>query len=137
MLNLRGVKESVQILMPVFLLFLLTHLVLIVGSIAMHLPAAGAVAEGSRQRGPAEPSPTRPSACSACWPFCCTPIRSGAGTYTGLEAVSNSMPVMREPRVATAKRTMLYMAVSLAFTAGGLIIAYLLLDIRAPRTTRR
>jgi hypothetical protein len=54
----------------------------------------------------------------------------GAGTYTGLEAVSNSMPVMREPRVATAKRTMVYMAFSLSLTAGGLILAYLLLDIR-------
>ena len=30
-LNLRGVKESVQILLPIFLLFLVTHLVLIVG----------------------------------------------------------------------------------------------------------
>ena len=30
----------------------------------------------------------------------------GSGTYTGLEAVSNSMPVMGEPRVATAQRTM-------------------------------
>ena len=57
----------------------------------------------------------------------------GAGTYTGIEAVSNSMPVMREPRVATAKRTMVYMALSLAFTAGGLIVAYLLLDIQAER----
>jgi hypothetical protein len=47
-----------------------------------------------------------------------------------LEAVSNSMPVMREPRVATARRTMRYMAFSLAFTAGGLIIAYLLLGIK-------
>ena len=55
----------------------------------------------------------------------------GAGTYTGLEAVSNSMPVLREPRVATAQRTMRYMAWSLAFTAGGLIVAYLLLGIRA------
>ena len=54
----------------------------------------------------------------------------GAGTYTGIEAVSNSMPVMREPRVATAKRTMTYMAFSLAITAGGLMIAYLLLDVR-------
>ena len=34
----------------------------------------------------------------------------GAGTYTGIEAVCNSMAVMREPRVATAQRTMLYMA---------------------------
>jgi hypothetical protein len=36
---------------------------------------------------------------------------------------------MREPRVATAKRTMVYMALSLAFTAGGLMVAYLLLGI--------
>ena len=54
----------------------------------------------------------------------------GAGTYTGIEAVSNSMPVMREPRVATGKRTMRYMAFSLAITAGGLMVAYLLLDLR-------
>ena len=53
----------------------------------------------------------------------------GAGTYTGIEAVSNSMPVMREPRVATAQRTMLYMAMSLALTAGGLMLAYLLLEL--------
>ena len=54
----------------------------------------------------------------------------GAGTYTGIEAVSNSMTVMREPRVATGQRTMLYMAVSLAVTAGGLLVAYLLLHIQ-------
>ena len=81
--------------------------------------------------------PTRTSACSACLGCCCRPILLGAGTYTGIEAVSNSMPVMREPRVATAKRTMRYMAFSLAFTAGGLIVAYLLLGIRAQRATRR
>ena len=43
----------------------------------------------------------------------------GGGTYTGIEAVSNGLPIMREPRVQTAKRTMVYMAISLAFTAGG------------------
>src|SRR5262245_64746369 len=56
----------------------------------------------------------------------------GAGTYTGIEAVSNSMPVMREPRVATAQRTMTYMAASLALTAGGLMLAYLLLRLTLP-----
>jgi hypothetical protein len=30
----------------------------------------------------------------------------GGGTYTGIEAVSNSVALMREPRVATAKKTM-------------------------------
>ena len=43
----------------------------------------------------------------------------GGGTYTGMEAVSNGLAIMREPRVHTARRTMIYMAVSLAFTAGG------------------
>jgi hypothetical protein len=50
----------------------------------------------------------------------------GAGTYTGIEAVSNGLPILREPRVATGKRTMMYMGVSLALTVGGLLVAYLL-----------
>jgi hypothetical protein len=37
--------------------------------------------------------------------------------------------VMREPRVATAQRTMIYMAISLAVTAGGLMVAYLLFEL--------
>ncbi|HEX5105530.1 MAG TPA: hypothetical protein VFV87_17045, partial [Pirellulaceae bacterium] len=53
----------------------------------------------------------------------------GAGTYTGIEAVSNSMAVMREPRVATAQRTMFYMAVSLAVMAGGLMLAYMFFEL--------
>jgi hypothetical protein len=50
----------------------------------------------------------------------------GAGTYTGIEAVANAVPIMREPKAQTAKTTMLYMAVSLAVTAGGILLAYLL-----------
>ncbi len=33
----------------------------------------------------------------------------GAGTYTGIEAVSNGLNALREPRVQTGKRTMVYM----------------------------
>jgi hypothetical protein len=53
----------------------------------------------------------------------------GAGTYTGIEAVSNGLPILREPRNVTGKRTMLYMALSLAFIAGGILIGYLLLGV--------
>jgi branched-subunit amino acid transport protein AzlD len=53
----------------------------------------------------------------------------GGGTYTGIEAVSNGLQIMREPRVQTGKRTMRYMAVSLAVTASGIILCYLLLDV--------
>ena len=43
-LNLRGVKESVKILMPIFVLFLITHAILILGSIGLHIGSAGDVA---------------------------------------------------------------------------------------------
>lgn len=130
-LNLRGVKESVIFLMPIFLLFLATHAVLIVGALGMHVGEAGAKAgeiAGSIHREATNPE-------FGVWAMLLLFLRAysmGSGTYTGIEAVSNSMPVMREPRVATAKRTMIYMAASLALTAGGLVMAYLLLDIRPP-----
>src|SRR5207247_2897976 len=50
----------------------------------------------------------------------------GGGTYTGIEAVSNGVVMLREPRVRTGKRTMALMATSLAFTAGGIMFGYLL-----------
>jgi hypothetical protein len=50
----------------------------------------------------------------------------GGGTYTGIEAVSNGLQILREPKVATGKRTMFLMATSLAFTAGGILVCYLL-----------
>src|SRR5262245_23572395 len=50
----------------------------------------------------------------------------GGGTFTGIEAVSNSTDILREPRVETGKRTMFLMACSLAFTAGGILLCYLL-----------
>ena len=54
----------------------------------------------------------------------------GAGTYTGIEAVSNGLPILREPRVETGKRTMTYMGVSLAVTVFGLLLAYLLYAVK-------
>jgi hypothetical protein len=54
----------------------------------------------------------------------------GAGTYTGIEAVSNGLPILREPRVRTGRRTMVYMGVSLALTVAGLLVAYQLYDVQ-------
>jgi len=53
----------------------------------------------------------------------------GAGTYTGIEAISNGLQIMREPRVLTGKRTMLALSISLAFTAGGILLCYLLFGV--------
>src|SRR5262249_3957934 len=53
----------------------------------------------------------------------------GGSSYTGIEAVSNGLAMMREPRVKTRGRTMVLMATSLALTAGGILLAFLLMHI--------
>jgi amino acid transporter len=127
-LNLRGVKESITILMPIFITFLITHALMITGALGLHLGEFGTLATDIRDHMSADV--TSPD---YGWIFVIglflKAYSLGAGTYTGIEAVSNSMAVMREPRVATAQRTMIYMSVSLAITAGGLMVAYLLFEL--------
>jgi amino acid transporter len=122
-LNIRGVRESVITLMPVFVLFLATHLLLIGGGILGHLPEApGTVTRVSQ--GFAQGTTT-----VGIWGLLLVFVRAyslGGGTYTGIEAISNGLPIMREPKVETGKRTMVYMGSSLAFTASGLLLCYLL-----------
>jgi hypothetical protein len=127
-LNLRGIKESINFLMPIFLTFLVTHAIMIFGVLAMHVGDFGKLATDVQEHMTADVR-----AADMGWFFVISLFLKayslGAGTYTGIEAVSNSMAVMREPRVATGKRTMVYMAVSLAVTAGGLMLAYLLFEL--------
>jgi amino acid transporter len=130
-LNLRGVKESVTILMPIFMTFLVTHAILIAGAILLHLGAVGAVAADVVSEVNADIANPEMGLLGTLG-LLLYAYSLGAGTYTGIEAVSNSMPVMREPKVATAQRTMIYMAASLALTAGGLMLAYLLLKLTLP-----
>ncbi len=126
-LNLRGMKEVIKVLLPIFLGFVITHAFLIiygVGAHADHLPQlipATLEETGSlaRQLGWAQVAALMLLAYS-----------QGGGTYTGLEAVSNNVNVLAEPRVRTGKLTMFYMALSLAFTAGGIILLYLLWDAK-------
>ena len=133
-LNLRGVKESVTILMPIFLIFLFTHAILIAGAIGLHLGALGAVAADVANEVRTDIADPQMGMLGM-FGLMLYAYSLGAGTYTGIEAVSNSMPVMREPKVATAQRTMIYMAASLALTAGGLMLAYLLLKLTLPENS--
>jgi amino acid transporter len=125
-LNIRGVRESVKPLVPVFLLFLLTHVFLILYAIVSHLGDAGHVASQTVA------DVHRAGAELGTWGVIFLVMHSysmGAGTFTGIEAVSNGMPILREPKVRTAKRTMMFMAASLSFLAVGLMVAYLLLGV--------
>jgi hypothetical protein len=121
MLNLRGVKESVYTIMPVFLLFLATHVFLILYVIVAHAFDIGSVGveavnefQGSVQE----------IGLAGTMMLIMRAYSMGAGTYTGIEAVSNGMPILRDPKEETAHRTMQYMAWSLAITVLGLMFAY-------------
>ncbi len=125
-LNIRGVKESVLVLTPVFLVFLVTHVIAIGWGILAHVPEMPATVnyiQSGLQTGYSSLGPL------ALFLLFVHAYSLGGGTYTGIEAVSNGLPIMREPRVETAKKTMVYMATSLALTAAGLLICYLLWKI--------
>ncbi|HVT34743.1 MAG TPA: APC family permease [Nevskiaceae bacterium] len=123
LLNLRGMKESIYVLMPVFLGFFISHLLLIVYGIGAHADRIGGLL-------PQTIAETQHLSGQMGWVFVVSLFLKaysvGAGTYTGIEAVSNNVNSLAEPRVRTGHWTMFYMATSLAFTAGGIILLYLL-----------
>ena len=121
-LNLRGVRESVMFLLPIFLLFIVMHIVVITMGVA--------AARGGHAGAGCELVPRSQPRCTGLGLLATMAIllhaySLGGGTYTGIEAVSNGLQILREPRVVTGKKTMLYMATSLAFTAGGILLCYL------------
>jgi amino acid transporter len=125
-MNLRGVKESVTMLAPIFIVFVLTHVFMIGYGILSHLPQIGPVAHEIQSNFNIGLSSLGGLGMLALF------LRAysfGGGTYTGIEAVSNGLQIMREPKVQTGKKTMFYMSTSLAFTASGLFICYLLLKV--------
>ena len=126
-LNLRGMKESIRFLLPIFLGFVLTHTLLITYGVLAHgaqLPSMlGRTISDSQGL-------TRDVGWVAVAALLLRAYSLGGGTYTGIEAVSNNVQSLAEPRVRTGKWTMFYMALSLAFTAAGIILLYLLWDAR-------
>jgi amino acid transporter len=131
-LNLRGMKESIAVLLPIFMGFFLTHALLIGYGVYVH---AGGLLELVPEAGRTTDSLSASMGFIFVASLMLRAYSLGGGTYTGIEAVSNNIHVLAEPRVRTGKITMLYMALSLAFTAGGIIVLYLLWNAQ-PTTGR-
>lgn len=121
--NLRGVKESVLMWVPVFFLFVGTHAFAIIYAVVTHGSGLTGVAAATVHEVRTVSSEL---GVFVLLKLLLRAYSMGAGTYTGIEAVSNGLPILREPRVQTGRRTMLYMGVSLAVTVAGLLLAYLL-----------
>lgn len=126
LLNLRGIKESVLALVPIFALFIITHVIVIIYAFSIHLTNVPTVVNSTVTN---VHSVTSGMGLSGLLFIILHSYSMGAGTYTGIEAVSNAVPVLREPRVQTAKKTMHLMAISLAFMAAGLLFAYILFNV--------
>ncbi len=122
-INLRGMKESIKFLLPIFLGFFVSHVGLILYGIIAH-------SKGLSPLIPETIAETKKLSSTLGWlPLLALLLHAyslGSGTYTGLEAVSNNVNRLAEPRVRTGKWTMFYMAISLSFTAAGIILLYLL-----------
>src|SRR5437660_6644653 len=122
-LNLRGTKESVLFLLPIFLLFVVAHIFAISLGVLPEAAEIPLVASMTYQKTIGDIQGL------GVWTTIFLVLHAyslDSGTYTGIEAVSNGLQALREPRVETGKKTMLYMASSLAFTASGLLLSYLL-----------
>lgn len=124
--NLRGVKESIMALLPIFLIFILSHFALVIFGIisqSEHLPemVIGSQKEFS--------SAIEAGTLFGLLLLLFKAYSLGAGTFTGIEAVSNSTDILKEPKAQTAKKTLLYAGVSLAVIAGGLFLNYMLFGL--------
>ena len=108
--------------MPIFLMFMVTHILIIIYSVGTHLSEINTIA---RTTAVDVKSTVSEVGIFGMLFLIMRAYSMGAGTYTGIEAVSNGIPILREPRVETAKKTMKCMAASLAFLAVGLMLGYL------------
>ena len=126
-MNIRGVRESVAPLIPIFMIFVVTHLIAIFWAIGSHLPELGALAGNTARDAH---SATSQFGFFGMVFLVLRAYGMGAGTYTGIEAVSNGLPILREPKVKTGKRTMVSMASSLVVAVMGLMLAYILCRVQ-------
>ena len=130
-LNLRGMRESIRVLAPIFIGFVVTHFLLIAYGIISHGPGLRPEIEQTIRE-------THGLAAQSGGFFVLALFLKayslGGGTYTGIEAVSNNVNMLKEPRVRTGKWTMFLMALSLSITAGGIILLYLLWDVQPSHT---
>jgi hypothetical protein len=116
-------KEAIKFLLPIFVGFVIVHVFLIIYGIYAH---SGRIPSLIPETVNETVSLSREIGWTGVLAALMLAYSRGGGTYTGLEAVSNNVNTLAEPRVRTGKWTMFYMATSLALTAGGILLLYLL-----------
>jgi len=126
-LNLRGMQESIRFLAPIVVGFFFVHaglIVLGIGSeagrfVGMWDNASDGIRGLSSQTG---------------WTVVAAILLRayalGGSTYSGVESMSNHVNLLAEPRVKTGRMAMFYVALSLGFTAGGILLLFALESVQ-------
>jgi amino acid transporter len=126
-LNLRGLHVAIWFLFPIALAFVVVHAGVIVYGLGAVAPrfsghvtqALSSIAQLSQSTG---------------WVFVVALlVRAyglGGSTFSGVEAISNNVNLLAEPRIKTGRMTMFYVAVTLAFIAAGFLLLYSLWDVQ-------
>ena len=129
-LNLRGMQESIRFLAPIFVGFVLVHALLIIFGIGSDAPRFVSMWDNAS-------TDIRSLSNQAGWTFVAAvflrAFALGGSTYSGVESISNHVNLLAEPRLKNGRMTMLYVAIPLAFTAGGLVLLYSLESVQAVR----
>jgi len=126
-LNLRGMQESIRFLAPIVGGFFFLHAGLIVFGIG---------SESGRFVGMWENASVgiRSLSGQVGWTVVAAILLRayalGGSTYSGVESMSNHVNLLAEPRVKTGRMAMFYVALSLGFTAGGIVLLYSLESVQ-------
>ena len=94
-----------DVLAPIFLVFLVTHVVLI-GGVGLARRRRGATSSRDEVQQRALRRAWRRSGWAGCWPSSCAPTRWAAARTPASRRSRNGLQIMREPKVETGQRTM-------------------------------
>jgi amino acid transporter len=126
-LNLRGIQASIALLTPIVLLFVVSHVLVLVGAAAHRADALPSVVA-------AIPTEMKQSIADVGWGGTLWKLvvayALGGSIYTGMESVSNGVPILRDPKVRSARRTMLLLVAIPGFIIAAILVDYLLYDVR-------
>jgi len=116
LVNLRGTRESgITFLLPTYLFVATLGLVIVVGGVKAALAGGHPVAVSPP---PALPAPTE---AMSLW-LLMRAFASGCTAMTGVEAISNGVPVFKPPTIRNAERTLTVIIALLVLLLGGIAL---------------
>jgi len=114
LLNLRGIRETgLALALPTYAFVAMLGIVIVVGIIR-------AAAAGGHPAPVVAPPPVAAASAAATVWLVLRAFASGCTAMTGVEAVSNAVPIFQAPSVRTARRTLTAIIAILIFLLGGL-----------------